>query len=299
MIVFPVLSQSKINSSKPTIKTIKMVNSYGDTGTYTGPVVNGKANGVGSFVSKNGATYEGGFKNGLRNGPGTYIQPDGGKYMGNFTNDRCNDANATMVYSDGSRYEGGFREGVRNGLGLLIYSDGTRYYGNFVNDNQQGQAVVNYKDGSKYVGDIQMGHAKRFGSTCGLPTGFGALYKPNGRVDVGTFESKWTTSGYIWYPKDCITKSTNRSEGKKCCYPVLVKWDENAQTASYNSEGNTFNVCWKYNKNKSRYDISDCGYGDVGTYCMNGDILFWDTKFGEAPDLRSAIILALKNSYCR
>jgi hypothetical protein len=45
---------------------------FGDEGTYTGDLSNGKRHGVGKMVYDSGNTYEGGFKDNLMHGKGLY-----------------------------------------------------------------------------------------------------------------------------------------------------------------------------------------------------------------------------------
>ena len=53
-------------------------------GRYTGHVLNGKANGKGNLVWKNGTTYVGDFLNNTLHGKGERISPNGAKYTGDW-----------------------------------------------------------------------------------------------------------------------------------------------------------------------------------------------------------------------
>ncbi|MBT6855937.1 MAG: hypothetical protein HOA09_10280, partial [Nitrospina sp.] len=59
----------------------------GDGGKYEGQIENGKPNGRGSLIYRNGTRYEGEFKEGRWNGEGTFTFPDGEKWVGEFRKD--------------------------------------------------------------------------------------------------------------------------------------------------------------------------------------------------------------------
>lgn len=74
---------------------------YVGTGTYTGQIKNGMANGYGTWENVVGSTYVGEFKDNLKHGQGTYTFPWG------------------------ESYEGGFKDDVPHGRGKYIRPDGT------------------------------------------------------------------------------------------------------------------------------------------------------------------------------
>ena len=59
----------------------------GDGGKYEGQIENGKPNGSGSLIYRNGTRYAGEFKEGRWNGEGTFTFPDGEKWVGEFRKD--------------------------------------------------------------------------------------------------------------------------------------------------------------------------------------------------------------------
>jgi len=59
----------------------------GDGGKYEGQIENGKPNGRGSLIYRNGTRYEGKFKDGRWDGRGTFSFPDGEKWVGEFKDD--------------------------------------------------------------------------------------------------------------------------------------------------------------------------------------------------------------------
>ena len=54
---------------------------------YTGDLYNGKREGVGKYIYKNGDIYDGDWKNDLKNGEGTFtFKEDSHTYIGEFSN---------------------------------------------------------------------------------------------------------------------------------------------------------------------------------------------------------------------
>ena len=85
---------------------------FGDTEihpVYKGQVEDGKPNGLGILIYKDGRKYEGNWKNGIWNGKGKYS------------------------FKDGFGYEGEWKNGVENGIGTLTYPNGDKYEGEFKN----------------------------------------------------------------------------------------------------------------------------------------------------------------------
>ncbi len=85
---------------------------FGEKGThpiYNGEVEDGKPNGIGILIYKDGRKYVGNWKNGKWNGKGKYS------------------------FNDGFGYEGEWKNGVENGIGILTYSNGDKYEGEFKN----------------------------------------------------------------------------------------------------------------------------------------------------------------------
>ena len=76
---------------------------------YKGQVEDGKPNGLGILIYKDGRKYEGNWKNGIWNGKGKYS------------------------FKDGFGYEGEWKNGVENGIGTLTYPNGDKYEGEFKN----------------------------------------------------------------------------------------------------------------------------------------------------------------------
>ena len=104
-------------------------------GSYSGPCVNGLAEGHG--VARGSAEYEGDFKAGMKDGKGVKTWPNGDRYEGGFVADR---RQGHGVYTwgrgpwQGERYDGEYANDERNGFGRYRYSSGDVYSGPWKND---------------------------------------------------------------------------------------------------------------------------------------------------------------------
>ncbi len=122
--------------------------------TWNGPIVNGKAQGKGTFTFilhgqngtdpvgegrgemsagllngeaslrwANGDSYEGSWVKGLWNGKGIYKRADGSSYDGEWLNGETS-GKGVYTWSNGNRYEGDWLKGVRSGEGILKDKEG-------------------------------------------------------------------------------------------------------------------------------------------------------------------------------
>jgi len=104
-----------------------------DGSTFFGIIVNGRAEGKGTQVWKNGAKYEGWFQHGYLEGSGVMTFEDGSCYIGQWKGGkRC--GQGKLKYSDGGFYDGMWRDDKRNGIGKMIYADGEVYDGEWKDD---------------------------------------------------------------------------------------------------------------------------------------------------------------------
>ena len=100
------------------------------SGKYIGQVINGIADGKGTFYFINGDKYEGEYKLGQKEGKGIYY------------------------FHNGERYEGYFKMGKKEGKGIFYYKNGNRYEGDWRNDKKEGKGITYYQNGDRYEGDI-------------------------------------------------------------------------------------------------------------------------------------------------
>ena len=113
---------------------------------YTGNFKNGKYEGVGTEILKDGSRYTGQFKNNEYEGKGVYLYSNGDKYIGQFKKGIL-DGQGVKTFKDGRKYFGEFKDGQYEGLGTYIYSDRRKYVGEFKKGRFHGSGVSYDKDG--------------------------------------------------------------------------------------------------------------------------------------------------------
>ncbi len=155
----------------------------GNIVTWSGPCVNGKAEGEGIAVRKyfgsgqwKESRFEGELEGGKAHGKGTWIGPDGERYEGGWK-DGLRDGQGLTLFSNGDRFEGSHQKGVFEGLGTYIWSDGDRYLGDFKGNQMHGYGVYIYSEGGSYQGEWSEG----------IKNGQGKRTWANGSLFEGTF----------------------------------------------------------------------------------------------------------------
>ena len=126
----------------------------GETVTWSGACLDGKASGEGSAVWLHGGgteTYEGAMEAGRRHGSGTYVA------------------------ATGDRYEGGWRDGTMHGRGAHAWADGRRYRGGWRNGSPEGHGRYIWPGRGYYDGAWRAGQAH----------GLGTFVKSNGSAVDG------------------------------------------------------------------------------------------------------------------
>ncbi len=125
-----------------------------DSAIYDGMVRNGRLEGKGILVWRNGEKYIGEFKNGLRHGQGEFVDASGGRYIGKYKNG-LEDGQGTYTFSHGEKYQGEMRNGNMHGRGKYYFSSGDIYSGDFQKGSAEGQGEYVYANGAKYNGQIK------------------------------------------------------------------------------------------------------------------------------------------------
>ena len=97
-------------------------------GKYVGQVVNGVAEGKGTWYGINGDRYEGDWKFNKREGKGIYYFNNGNRYEGDFKNG-IRDGRGIGYFKNGDKYEGEYKNGLREGYGIGFFKSGNRYEG--------------------------------------------------------------------------------------------------------------------------------------------------------------------------
>ncbi len=99
----------------------------GETVTWSGPCINGFAQGRGIVQwyvdGKAGVTYEGALARGAASGQGKLTMPDGATYAGGWL-DGKQDGSGKYSAPNGTRYEGEWKDGVPNGRGIMHSASG-------------------------------------------------------------------------------------------------------------------------------------------------------------------------------
>ena len=135
----------------------------GETVTWSGDCVDGKAHGEGRYVwrvNRDIYTYEGQMRAGKRDGKGIYTWADGSRYEGQWRDNRMH-GQGTFTWADGTRHVGELRNSNFHGRGIRTWPNGNRYEGEWHDDKMHGQGLWIGSDGEYYLGDYRSG--KRHG----------------------------------------------------------------------------------------------------------------------------------------
>lgn len=179
-------------------------------GFYDGYVLNGKPDGIGSMLYRNGSYYEGSWSNGLWSGSGTYYTKTD-TLTGEFVNGKLN---GTGIYksqhflydgewldnkpdgigyaetNDSSFYSGMWSDGQRNGFGDIVFPNGDSYSGDWTNNQFNGIGTYTYAQN----GDVYYGEWKD-----GVQNGLGT-YTAKSFEYTGNWEEGWINGdGRITY----------------------------------------------------------------------------------------------------
>jgi hypothetical protein len=174
--------------------------------SWDGPIVNGLAQGTGSFtisVRLNGKDYD-------AKGQGEMISG----YL---------DGKVILQWSDGDSFDGAYKRGRTQGKGIYSWANGNRYDGDWVEGKISGKGILTWKDGKSYEGEWLDG--KRSGQ--------GIMKDPQGKI---LFEGQWkndnpvvfglktdTVLGIPWAASEKTVKDTMNKR------PGTTFWDKGKQ----------------------------------------------------------------------
>mmetsp|Transcript_2276 Transcript_2276/g.4201 ORF Transcript_2276/g.4201 Transcript_2276/m.4201 type:complete len:537 (-) Transcript_2276:237-1847(-) len=185
------------------VQEVRLVDNAGQTGTYTGTLLESKPHGTGIMVyqdegliydgqwyrgdwcgmaklmdTQNGHVYEGGFFDNYKHGLGVLQYADGRIYDGIFALGVL-EGKGHLEYPDGTKYWGHWTsDGVEHGRGKKMFVDGREFDGEFLNGIMHGHGRMTFPDGSWYLGEWIDGE----------PNGLGMSVEPDGRLLFeGTF----------------------------------------------------------------------------------------------------------------
>ncbi len=135
--------------------------------SYSGPCVNGLAEGFGSAAGT--AEYRGEFKAGKKHGKGVKTWPNGDRYEGEFVED-YKEGNGVYVFGrgpwQGERYEGQFVKDRRHDIGTYRWQTGDVYTGPWQNDIATGPPTPMMQARAKFTTEARAAVAKESTKVC-------------------------------------------------------------------------------------------------------------------------------------
>ncbi len=141
-------------------------------------IINGKKEGHGSFIYKNGDKYVGDFKDDKREGKGILYYKNGNIYDGEFKNN-CIDGNGTFYYKNQNKYVGEVKKNLKFGKRIFYFKNGEKYDGQFSDNEFNGKGTLYYQNNQKkYEGDFKENEFN----------GKGIFYFQNGDIYKGDFK---------------------------------------------------------------------------------------------------------------
>jgi hypothetical protein len=128
----------------------------GESVTWSGGVMNGKACGTGVeqwFVdNKPTMTYEGGMSNGLFDGHGI-VKKSGYSHEGEWSKGDLVSKTVLITYNKDGWYKGEQTNGFKEGFGEEQMQGGSKYVGQFKRDRFHGHGELIFPNGDKVVGE--------------------------------------------------------------------------------------------------------------------------------------------------
>ena len=197
------VASSTYGDDRVKVTNKKLLDPYGDKGTYTGVVLRntGMPHGLGRMMyEEDRRVFEGDWRHGRWHGYGRASFSNGDSYEGQYKFDQRH-GNGIYRWNDGRIYDGQFSEDKRHGKGVFTWPDGAVYDGDFANGQRQGHGKYTFADGGQYEGSWKDGRYDGFG-TCtwedgrryrgewrnGMAHGRGTETYPNGNI---RHEGEW------------------------------------------------------------------------------------------------------------
>ena len=141
----PPLAQSDFTQLPKTVQPLRY--KLGGA-TYFGQLNQGKREGYGIQVEKDGSLYRGYWKGDLREGEGRSVKINGNFYEGEWKAG-LKSGKGTGGTDEGGWYQGQWAEDAPNGKGMERYDNGNYYEGDFVNGMRQGDGKYTF-DGDEH-----------------------------------------------------------------------------------------------------------------------------------------------------
>lgn len=150
-----------IQAQTTTGKIDSLKDAWSETITYVGEIKAGKPNGLGMAIYNNdyALRYVGYFVNGKYEGKGVLLFKNGSFLSGDWKAGKLNGQGANFN-SDKDLYVGNFVNGEKNGSGTFIYADNSFLQGNFKNDQYNGRCIYIGREGNIISDNIYVGNKK-------------------------------------------------------------------------------------------------------------------------------------------
>ena len=199
----------------------KIVDPYGDYGTYTGVLIRGVPDSYGVMKYEDGRVYTGSWKCGRWNGHGKTIFTNGDCYTGEYLDDQRHGI-GRYEWADGRTYDGKFEADHREGSGIYSWPDGSVYNGDFHKGLRHGDGTYTFVDGSVYNGEWKNGKQTGIGECVwkdgrcyrgewvdGQAHGYGIEVRADGTI---RFDGTWKRDRPIRHKsKDRVEQQVKRS----------------------------------------------------------------------------------------
>jgi len=172
--------------------------------SWSGPCVDGLADGDGTLKSFNGGAleleYTGTVKKGVLDGRGRITFAGGETYEGDIR-DGALDGRAVYTWPNGDRYEGDYRQGRRTGKGKITFGAKSRwpgdvYEGEFADGHFQGTGTYTWH-ANRYAGNVYTGQWRG-----DRMNGRGTLTLANGDRYEGEFRDNLADGKGVYTAKD-------------------------------------------------------------------------------------------------
>ena len=148
------VASSTFGEDRQYVENEKILDPYGDQGSYTGMVLKstGMPHGKGKMLyTEDNRTFDGEWRHGRWHGHGVATFSNGDRYEGEYRFDQRH-GQGTYSWNDGRRYSGQFSEDKRHGRGIFYWPDSATYEGEFRHGQRDGHGVYKFSDGGKYEG---------------------------------------------------------------------------------------------------------------------------------------------------
>lgn len=130
----------------------------GQMGCYTGTIKDGKREGEGVFVAKDGAEWEGQWENDVLVGKVIMRKNTGDVYEGDIKNYQRHGYGTYTWINSGNRFEGDWKNDQRDGAAkYFIAKNGRQFIGTYVDNRIHGIGAWHYKDGTVLEGQFNRG----------------------------------------------------------------------------------------------------------------------------------------------